>query len=156
MPPGAALRRVDTQNTGGGHQPQSAAIRPHYAARPRPRWRAGKFWPARARIWDTVDMYAATILDRVAIARVCERHGVARLRVFGSALTDRFDADHSDIDFFVDFLPQVHDLLDSYLALQEDLERILGRNVDLVMSDAVGNPYVAAEACSTAQNVYAA
>lgn len=101
-------------------------------------------------------MNAATHHDREAIARACERHGVARLRVFGSAVTDRFDPDHSDVDFFVDFLPRVHDLLGNYLALHEDLERILGRKVDLVMSDAVENPYFAAEAFSTAQDIYAA
>ncbi len=60
------------------------------------------------------------------------------------------------MDFFVDFLPEVHDLLSNYLALQEDLERIIGRKVDLVMSDAVENPYFAAEAARSTQDVYAA
>jgi len=96
------------------------------------------------------------VLDREAVARACERHGVARLRVFGSAVTGRFDPERSDIDFLVDFLPEVHDLLGSYLALKKELERIIGRKVDLVMSDAVENPYFAAEAFRTAQDVYAA
>ncbi len=60
------------------------------------------------------------------------------------------------MDFFVDFLPEVHDLLGSYLALREDLEQIVDRKVDLVMSDAVENPYFAAEAARPAQDVYAA
>lgn len=101
-------------------------------------------------------MSVAMVLDREAVARACERHGVARLRVFGSAVTGRFDPERSDIDFFVDFLPEVHDLLGSYLALKKELERIIGRKVDLVMSDAVENPYFAAEAFRTAQDVYAA
>jgi predicted nucleotidyltransferase len=105
---------------------------------------------------DTVNMDATTLLDREAIARACQRHGVARLRVFGSAVAGGFDANRSDIDFFVDFLPQVHDLLSSYLALNEELQQIVGRKVGLVMSDAVENPYFAAEAFSTAQDVYAA
>jgi predicted nucleotidyltransferase len=96
------------------------------------------------------------VLDRGAIARACERQGVARLRVFGSAVTDRFVPERSDIDFLVDFLPEVHDLLGNYLALKEELEQVLGRQVDLVMSDAVENPYFAAEALRTAQDVYAA
>jgi predicted nucleotidyltransferase len=33
-------------------------------------------------------------------------------------------------------LPDVHDLLGNYLALNEELEQILGRKVDRVMSDA--------------------
>ena len=98
---------------------------------------------------------ASVALDREEIARACERFGVARLRVFGSAVTEQFDSDRSDVDFFVDFLPTVRDLLGNYLALQEDLERITGRKVDLVMSDAVENPYFAAEAFRNAQDVYA-
>ncbi|MGH3997931.1 MAG: nucleotidyltransferase family protein [Pseudonocardiaceae bacterium] len=97
-----------------------------------------------------------TTLDREAIAQACDRFGVARLRLFGSAVTGAFDARHSDLDFFVDFLPDVDDLLGNYLALNEELERILGREVDLVMSDAVKNPYFAAEAFPTAKDVYAA
>jgi len=34
---------------------------------------------------------AAVPLDVEAIRRACERHGVERLRVFGSVLTDHFD-----------------------------------------------------------------
>ncbi|HEY1133619.1 MAG TPA: nucleotidyltransferase domain-containing protein [Nocardioides sp.] len=101
-------------------------------------------------------MHAAVRLDAVEIARACERFGVARLRVFGSALTEAFDASRSDIDFLVDFRPEVHDLLGHYLGLRDELTRITGRSVDLVMSDAVENPYFAAEALSTAQDVYAA
>ncbi|MFI5427660.1 nucleotidyltransferase family protein [Aeromicrobium sp. UC242_57] len=101
-------------------------------------------------------MSVAPILDIEAIAHACEQHGVALLQVFGSAVTGRFDEDRSDIDFFVDFLPEIHDLLASYLALKADLEQITGRKIDLVMSDAVENPYFAAQAFRTAQNVYAA
>lgn len=97
-----------------------------------------------------------TVLDRAAIAQACVRHGVARLRVFGSMATGRFDPDRSDVDFFVDFLPEVHDLLGNYLALRDELMQIVGRKVDLVMSDAVENPYFAAEALRTTQDVYAA
>lgn len=50
------------------------------------------------------ELNAATLLDREAIAHACERYGVARLRVFGSAVTGRFDPNRSDVDFFVDFL----------------------------------------------------
>ncbi|WP_328530369.1 nucleotidyltransferase domain-containing protein [Nocardioides sp. NBC_00368] len=101
-------------------------------------------------------MDAAPELDYEAITRACERLGVARLRIFGSAASGNFDPESSDLDFFVDFLPEVHDLLGNYLALTEELETIVGRKVDLVMSDAVENPYFAAQAFSSAQEVYAA
>jgi len=89
-------------------------------------------------------MNAVALLDRDAIARACRRFGVARLRVFGSAVTDEFDPERSDFDFLVDFLPQVADLLGNYLGLTAELEQIAGRKVDLVMTDAVENPYFAA------------
>lgn len=60
------------------------------------------------------------------------------------------------MDFLVDVLPAVHDLLGNYLALNEELERIVDRKVDLVMPDAVENPYFAAEVFGTPQDVYAA
>lgn len=56
----------------------------------------------------------------------------------------------------MDFLPEVHDLLGNYLELVDELERIVGRKVDLVMSDAVENPYFAAQAFRSAREVYAA
>lgn len=101
-------------------------------------------------------MNAAALFDRGAVVHACQRYGVARLRMFGSAVTGRFDPNRSDVDFFVDFLPEVADLLGNYLALKEELERIFDRKVDLVMSDAVENPYFAAEAFRAAQDVYAA
>jgi len=101
-------------------------------------------------------MTAIAGLDRDAISRACRHHAVARLRIFGSAVTDDFDPERSDLDFFVDFQPRVVDLLGNYLALRAELERITGRRVDLVMSDAVENPYFAAEASRTAQDLYAA
>jgi hypothetical protein len=37
----------------------------------------------------------------------CERFGVRRLELFGSAATgDEFDPEHSDIDFLVEFQPE--------------------------------------------------
>ena len=88
------------------------------------------------------------------IAGACEEHGVARLRVFGSALTDRFDAQRSDVDFLVDFLPGREDAFRDYFDLKQDLERIVGRDVDLVVARAVRNPYFRASAFGSAQDLY--
>jgi predicted nucleotidyltransferase len=77
------------------------------------------------------------------------------MRVFGSATGDRFDASRSDVDLLVEFQPTVIDLFDAYFGLKEDLERIFGRRVDLVMADAVRNPYFRAEAFATAEELYA-
>jgi predicted nucleotidyltransferase len=101
-------------------------------------------------------MDTQTLLDRDAIARAAEAHGVQRLRVFGSVLTDRFDPATSDVDFLVDFKPDTLDLLGEYFGLRDDLMKIVGRDVDLVMADAVRNPYFKASAFSVAQDIYAA
>jgi predicted nucleotidyltransferase len=111
--------------------------------------------PLASIFWGNARMNAAPLLDHAAIARACERLGVARLRIFGSAASGGFDPDQSDMDFFVDFLPEVHDLLGNYLALTDELEAIVGRKVDLVMSEAVENPYFAAQAFRSVQDVYA-
>lgn len=101
-------------------------------------------------------MDAAAILDVEAVRRVCERYGVARLRIFGSVLTDRFDVDTSDVDFLVSFLPNRENLFHDYLDLKSELERITGRNVDLVMERSIRNPFFKATVFESAQDVYAA
>lgn len=131
--------------------PASSAITPASVSSP-----AGQWMPRAAGVCHTQRMNAVALLDRDAIARACRQFGVARLRVFGSAVTDDFDPARSDFDFFVDFQPQVADLLGTYLGLSAELARITGRKVDLVMTDAVENPYFAAQAARGAQDLYAA
>lgn len=101
-------------------------------------------------------MNATTLLDREAVTRACEEFGVARLRVFGSAVTDRFDPEHSDVDLLVDFLPGRGDRFGDYFGLREALNAIAGRDVDLIVADAVRNPYFKASAFKIAQDIYAA
>jgi predicted nucleotidyltransferase len=98
----------------------------------------------------------AITLDGEAIAVVCAAYGVRRLRLFGSATSERFDRTTSDIDFLVEFAPGVAHPFDAYFGLKEDLERLAGRSVDVVMSDAVRNPYFAASAFRDAVELYAA
>ena len=101
-------------------------------------------------------MTVATLLDNEDIARACVSHGVRRLRAFGSVLTDRFDVTTSDLDFLVEFEPGLEHPFDAYFGLQEELERLLGRDVDLVMAEAVRNPYFAASVFESALDVYVA
>ncbi|UJP08940.1 nucleotidyltransferase domain-containing protein [Microbacterium sp. KUDC0406] len=90
------------------------------------------------------------------LERVARAHGVRRLRVFGSAVTDDFDPERSDIDLLVDLAPETKDKFDAYFGLKEDLERVFGRTVDLVMTDAVRNPYFRDRALASAEELYAA
>jgi uncharacterized protein len=87
------------------------------------------------------------------IQELCRKHRVARLWLFGSALTSTFDHDKSDVDFLVEW-PNGDDK--PFFELLVELERILGRNVDLVDKSVVKNPYFV-EAVKTARvSLYAA
>lgn len=98
----------------------------------------------------------ALALERDAIANLCRTRGVRRLRIFGSAITGGFDPERSDVDFLVDFDSQTPDLFDAYFGLKEDLEKLLHRQVDLVMADAVTNPYFSKAAFASAEDLYVA
>lgn len=101
-------------------------------------------------------MDVALLLDIDAIRKACERFGVERLRVFGSVLTERFNPEVSDIDFLVTFKQDRENLFHDYFDLKSELERIVGRGVDLVMERSLKNPFFKASAYGSAQNVYAA
>ncbi|MFA5845232.1 MAG: nucleotidyltransferase domain-containing protein [Coriobacteriia bacterium] len=93
---------------------------------------------------------------RQAVEQACLRFHVSRMHVFGSALRDDLRPGESDIDLLVEFSPMSpHDLADSYFDLLDELRSILGVEVDLVMSDAVKNPYIAADIERTKQVLYA-
>ncbi len=94
---------------------------------------------------------------REAIAEVCARFGVARLDAFGSALRDDFRFGESDVDLLVEFRPMdPFALVDAYFGLLDELREILATDVDLVMSDAIKNRYIAANVERTKQALYAA
>lgn len=101
-------------------------------------------------------MEPAVLRNKEEIRLACERYGVERLRIFGSVLTDRFDPESSDIDFLVAFEPGRENLYRDYFDLKVELERIVGRGVDLVMERSVRNPFFQASALASAQDIYAA
>lgn len=93
--------------------------------------------------------------NREEIAALCRELGVRRLDVFGSAVTKDFDGDRSDIDVLVEAEPDRRTLAE-YFALQTGLQRILGREVDILDSGALRNPYLRAEVMATREALYAA
>ena len=95
---------------------------------------------------------------REALAALCRRYQVVRLEAFGSAASDAFDPDRSDVDFLVEFEPGVElgPWMARYFDLKREMERLLGREVDLVMLSALRNPYFLREVNRTRKLVYAA
>jgi len=71
-----------------------------------------------------------------AIEAFCQRWSVTELAVFGSVLGDAF-SDESDIDLLVTFAPTARPSLFDLSAMQQELEEIIGRKVDLMTKKSV-------------------
>lgn len=94
--------------------------------------------------------------NRRELERLCRRHRVQRIELFGSATRPDFDSAHSDLDFLVTFQELGLDqYADAYFGLLEDLEALLQRPVDLVVASAIQNPYFRQAVESTRTLVYA-
>ena len=94
---------------------------------------------------------------RDQIESLCRKYGVRRLDVFGSVVSGRFDPNHSDVDFLVEFNNfTVHNAADRYFDLLFDLESLLDRRVDLVSDKAIRNPYFRRSVDAERVNLYAA
>lgn len=92
---------------------------------------------------------------KTEIAELCNRLSVRRLDIFGSAVREDFDPERSDIDFLVEFADHTQPgILDRYLALAENLETLLSRQVDLVTVQSVKSPRFRSMVESTKQPVY--
>ncbi len=101
-------------------------------------------------------MIAEIVERREDIVALCRRYGVQRLEVFGSATTGAFDPLKSDVDFLVEY-PDDYDYglwLERYFVLKDDLRWLLGRPVDLVMSDAPNNAEFWASANQSREVIY--
>ena len=90
------------------------------------------------------------------IYELCREHKVKTLAVFGSILTDKFN-DHSDVDLLVSFDTTEHekwDYVTNYFELQESLENLFNRKVDLVVEKGLKNKYFIANVNRTKQLIY--
>jgi uncharacterized protein len=87
-------------------------------------------------------MYSGIQAHEKELADLCARRGVRRLELFGSAATGKLNPTAGDLDFLVDFEPaSPGELADRYFGLLEDLQKLFGLPVDLVMTAAIKNPY---------------
>ncbi len=93
-----------------------------------------------------------------ALKSLCVRYRVRRLELFGSALTGNdFDSERSDLDFLVEFLPlKQGEYADAYFGLLEAIENLFNRDVDLVMTGAIKNPYFLESINKSRKVLYAA
>jgi predicted nucleotidyltransferase len=71
------------------------------------------------------------------IDRICRKHDVKSLAVFGSFLADQYN-DESDIDLLLELKTAQGGIM-KYMGLKFELERLFSRSVDLVMPEALTN-----------------
>lgn len=77
---------------------------------------------------------------RAELTRICQRLGVQRLEIFGSAA--RSDERTGDLDFLVDLGERSPaEYADAYFRLLESLEALFESPVDLVTPANLENPY---------------
>jgi hypothetical protein len=92
-------------------------------------------------------------VPETALVEFCHRHHIRRLAFFGSILRDDFRPD-SDVDVLVEFDPgHVPGL--AFFGMQDELSRLLGRNVDLNTPGFLST-YFRDKVLREAENVYVA
>lgn len=94
---------------------------------------------------------------RDQLRELCVAYGVRRLEVFGSVARGEDRAGESDVDLLVDFGDQgVVGAFRRYMGFKAELERLLGRRVDLVEPAALTNPYLREAIDRDRRELYAA
>jgi hypothetical protein len=82
------------------------------------------------------------IIDRNMedLKKLCTLYNVEKMYLFGSILNANFNKE-SDIDFLVKFKTiEISTYFDNYMDFKENLEKLFGREVDLVEEQTLRNP----------------
>jgi hypothetical protein len=74
------------------------------------------------------------------IEAFCRKWGIREFSLFGSVLTDEFRPD-SDVDVLAVYDEDSRTDLFGHMHAEQELAEMFGRKVDLVMKDAVKNPF---------------
>jgi len=75
-----------------------------------------------------------------SLVSLCKQHKVKELYLFGSILTSMFSKD-SDIDMLVQFdNVDILEYADNYFDFKDKLEKVFGREIDLLENQAIRNP----------------
>lgn len=102
-------------------------------------------------------MIHSEIAQHIPTIRVlCREFGVARLEIFGSAVTDAFDPERSDVDFIVTY-PEDYDFglwLVRFFDFERALIKATSRDIDLIMDGAPRNPRFINEINRTRVEIY--
>lgn len=105
-----------------------------------------------------IRMHSSVAKHTNEIIALCKRYGVLRLEVFGSAARGvDFDEKRSDVDLIAQFDKKFMKFtLSDFFAFAEELEKIIGRKIDLSEDVPIKNPYLRQAINSSRELVYAA
>ncbi len=91
--------------------------------------------------------------SKAEIIEICRKHQIRELSLFGSQVRGDF-TDESDFDFLVDFLPEANTDYFNFFEIQEELENIVRKKVDLVPKKGL-KTLIRQQVLSEAEIVYA-
>jgi uncharacterized protein len=97
-------------------------------------------------------------IDKLPIKQIedfCRKYGVAEFSLFGSILRDDFGPE-SDVDVMLEFQPGHGFTFENTPDIQDDLQRIFGRSVDVIEKGRIRNPIRRQSIMSSYRVVYAA
>lgn len=97
-------------------------------------------------------MALALELPREQIAEFCRRNAIRKLALFGSVLRDDFRPE-SDIDVLIDFVPESKVNFFQFVEIQDNLQRILNREIDLHTAGSLG-PTIRSDILASAEVIY--
>jgi predicted nucleotidyltransferase len=105
-----------------------------------------------------VDVRSRLAISGDALEAFCRKWKIVRLELFGSALREDFTAE-SDVDLLVTFADDTRWPFADELAMQDEMERLVGRRVDMPERRSVErmeNWIRRRNILSTARTIYAA
>lgn len=106
----------------------------------------------------TIELPAVVLEHIEELTALCREYGVARLEIFGSAVSGEFNPATSDLDFLVTY-PPGYDFGPwgaRWQELEERIAELYGRPVDFIFAQEFRNPYFASSVNESRRLVYAA
>jgi len=92
-------------------------------------------------------------INPIDIEKLCIKHKIKELSIFGSAIRDDFDED-SDVDLLVSFMNNMEIGLFEVFDVEEDLAQLLKRKIDIIPKEGLTLPVRKERILSTREIIY--
>jgi len=93
---------------------------------------------------------------KAEIKKLCQKHQVESMFLFGSATTKDNFTQNSDIDILIKFKEiSIEEYTDNYFNLKDELEKLLNRKIDLITENCLKNPYFIQSIENSKEELYA-